>query len=311
VASNHKVSTTDGVQELLMQAFNVKSTTGDSVITDIGVTVNATATAGLPSTLFLYDAASGGNKLGSVAAGATDGSVATFTDLTINVGKDVTKTLYIKATFPTTANGQQASTSIATAYAVQYEKPDGSAASGGPTSEIAGNDQYFDSAVPVWTLITPTPIPSVTAAGIADAASTTISATLTFKVHAEGGALTKPVIADFGLAFASTSATTYSTQTVVGGAWNAIGTGDTGFSSRIESIAPPDSAVGDGGDYTVTVLAELKAGNSDGTSNIARASTRFFLVATSTRATVGGNDIRQTWDVSEWHTPSAQLRHTN
>lgn len=131
-----------------------------------------------------------------------------------------------------------------------------------------------------------------------------MTATLTFKVKAEGGALTKPVIANFGLGFASSTQTTYTDAQL-------IGVGETGFSAIIDSITPSDSSVGDGGEYLVTVKATLKAGNSDGTSNIAVTSANYKLVATSTKAVVGGNTITQSWDTSTWETPTGWLPHSN
>jgi hypothetical protein len=299
-AANHKVSTTNGVEKLTMMGFSAKAESGDAKLTKLYIASNATATAGLPSTIYLTDEA--GAVLGSVAAGVTDGAEKLISGLSIVIPQDTTKRFLIKADFPTTANGQQASSSLMT-NSVQWEKPDGSTASTTPSSEIAGTDQYFNSAVPQWTFVSGT-IGTPTKPAFAGGASSTVSAFLTFKVKADGGALTKPVIADFGLGFASSSQTTYTDAQL-------IGVGETGFSGVVDSITPSDASVGDGGEYTVTVKGTLLAGTSAGVSNIALTSANYKLVATSTKAVVGGVTVTQTWNTADWASPSAFLEHTN
>ncbi len=300
-AANHKLSTTNGITKLIMQGFSAKSESGDSKITKVIVASNATATAGMPSTLYLCDGADTAcaSPLGSVTAGNADGVQSLFSSLSLSVPQDTTRNFLIAADFPTTGGGQQASTSLMT-NSVQWEQPDGSTSSTTPSSEIAGNDHYNAAEVPIWTLIS-APTPVISEPGFATAASSSISATLTFTVKGEGGALTKPVIGDFGLCFASSTQTTYTA-----GGVNCIGAGASGFTSVIEGISPSDSEVGDGGMYTVTVKATLSTTGAAG-ANVPPASANYMLVATSTRATVGSNNLRQTWNVSDWHTPFAYL----
>ena len=114
VSTTNKVNSSDGVQNLVMQAVNFKSTTGDSKITTVKVTASATSTTGLPTTIELLD---GSTVIGSQSAPTTVGGKSTFSNLTVSVPKDTTKTLTIRATFPTTVSGQAASTSIGTTAA--------------------------------------------------------------------------------------------------------------------------------------------------------------------------------------------------
>src|SRR3989344_557480 len=307
-ASNSKVSSTNGIIKMTMLAFSAKAETGDAKLTKLYVANNATATAGLATTLYLTDLA--GNVLSSVSGGSTLNAEVLLNNINVNIPKDTTSKFLIKADYPTTALVQMASTSLAV-NSVQWEKPDGSTASTTPSSAIASNDQYMDTAVPVWTLIS-APTPTVTAPAYVSAASSTITATLTFKVVANGGALTKPVIGDFGLVFASSTQTTYTTGSggagcnVDGSAW---GAGTCGFTSVIDSISPSDATVGDGGSYLVTVKATMQSATSIGW-DVVKQSANYFLAATSTKGTVGSNAVRQTWNTTDWKTPSAYLTHT-
>lgn len=287
-STNSRVSTTDGVQKMLMQQFDVKSTTGVSKVTDIGVAVNASNTVALPSTLFLYD---GDTLLGSVTAGTSDGAAATFTSLSLLVPQDTTKTLTVKATFPTSVtNGLSASTSIQSAGNILYDKPDGSSGNGGPTSEIASNDQYFYSAVSKWTLVSAS---NIGAAGVVNVSSSSVSGAIVLKVKADGGSITKPVVGDFSIWFAS--------STVSGGAYtaaNAIQASNTSV-----TVLPTDSSLGDGGEYTVTINGNLFSNNvSYGASSGTGYSEAMVLA--SVKSNLTGT---QTWGIDDFNTPKVLL----
>lgn len=290
-ATNHKVSSSDGVQNLVMQAVDFKATTGDAKITTVKVTVNATTTAGLPSTVELLD---NGTVIGSVSAPTTLGGKASFTGLTVPVAKDMTKTLTIRETFPTTVSGQSASTSIAaTAADVVYEKPDGSTANAGPSSVIAGSDQYMYSAVPVWSLVSAS---SVGTAGVVNVASSSITATIVLKAHADGGSMTKPVATadgtDFSFVFASTTQANGAYTTV-----NSVAVVPT------IQVSPTDSSVSDGGDYTVTLTGVIYSNNTSLGSSQA-----LFGAIKNIDSTVGGITItNQTWGVDTFYTAPVQL----
>lgn len=285
-ANNYRVSSSDGVQNLTMQAFDVKSTTADSKVTKVIVTVNATTTTGLPSTVELLD---GSTVIGSQSAPTTVGGTATFTSLSVSVAKDQTKTLTIRATFPTTVSGQSASTSIAAAADVVYEKPDGSTANGGPSSALAGNDQHFYSAVPKWSLVSAS---AVGAEGVKDVASSSVTATIVLKAHADGGSMTKPVVGNFTFAFAS--------STQANGAYTSANSITV---TPIIQVSPTDSSVGDGGDYSVTLTGTIYSSNT----SLASSQALFGAVA-NIDSTVGGITITdQTWGVDSFYSSAVQL----
>lgn len=290
-SNNSRVSSTDGVQNLVMQGLDFKSTTGDSKITTVKVTVNATSTTGLPTTIKLLD---GSTVLGSQTAPTSVGGKASFTNLTVMVPKDTTKTLTIQATFPTTVSGQAASTSIsATAADIVYERPDGSSANAGPSSVIAGNDQYMYSAVPQWTLVSTS---AVGTAGVVGVASSSVTATIVLKAHANGGSMTKPVATadgtDFSFVFAST--------TQANGAYT---TANSVAVVPTIQVSPTDSSIGDGGDYTVTLTGVIYSNNASLGSSQA-----LFGAIKNIDSTVGGITItNQTWGIDSFYTAPVQL----
>lgn len=290
-ANNYRVSSTDGVQNLVMQAVDFKATTGNATITTVKVTVNATTTTGLPSTIELLD---GSTVIGSLTAPTTVGSTTDFTGLTVPVAKDTTKTLTIRATFPTTVSGQSASTSIGTtAGDVVYEKPDGSTANAQPSSVIAGNDQHFYSAVPQWSLVSAS---AVGTSGVVGVASSSVTATIVLKAKADGGSMTKPVATadgtDFSFVFAST--------TQANGAYTSANS--VAVVPTIQ-VSPTDSSVGDGGEYTVTLTGVIYSNNA----NLASSQALFGAIK-NIDSTVGGITIsNQTWGVDTFYTAPVQL----
>ena len=290
-SQNNKVSTTDGVQYLTMQVFNVKSTTADSKITDIGVNVNGTSTTVLPSTLYLYD---GSTMLGSVTAPVSLAGTATFTNLAINVAKDQTKSLTVKASFPTSVtNGLAASTSIKTAGNILYEKPDGSTANGGPSSQIAGKDQHFFAAAPAWTLVST----NMSSAASSQTASSSLTGTIVLKVHNDGGSsLTKPTSSDFTVVFAS--------STQANGAYTSANS--VTVTNTSVTTSPTDSTVGDGGEYLVTITGTIYSSSASIGS-----SQNLFMAVKDIDTTIGSNPItNQTWGVDDFFTAPAQLTKT-
>ena len=284
-STNNKVDSTDGIDELLMHVFDIKSTTGQSIVKKVCVAANATTTTGLPTTLYLYD---GSSLLGSVNAGTTDGAQSCFSDLTLAIAKDQTKQLTVKADFDTDTSGQAASTSLAST-GVFFEKPDSTTASS-TNSELAGNSQYLFSAAPQWSIVG-TPTISSTA-GVVGVASSSITGTIVLKATAIGGALTKPVTGDFDVRFGSSSpATAYTDANSVTG-------------STITTVSPSDATVGEGGSYTVTISSTVASNDSEIGS-----SQNLFMVVNSIDSVTGGITItNQTWGVFDtFFTPPAYL----
>ena len=289
-SNNSKVSSTDGVQNLTMQAIDFKATTGNATITTVKVTVRATTTTGMPSTLELLD---GSTVLGSQTVSDTSSDASekiTFSGLTVAVGKDATKTLIVRATFPTTASGQAASTSIAaTAADVVYEKPDGSTGNAGPSSVIAGNDQYMYSAVPKWSLVSAS---ANGTAGVVGVASSSVTATIVLKAKADGGSMTKPTAGNFTFVFASTTA--------ANGAYTAANS--ISVTPTIQT-SPTDSSVGDAGEYTVTLTGVIYSNNSSLGSSQA-----LFGAIANIDSVVGDVTItNQTWGIDTFYTSPVQL----
>ena len=289
-SNNSKVSSTDGVQNLTMQAIDFKATTGNATITTVKVTVRATTTTGMPSTLELLD---GSTVLGSQTVSDTSSDASekiTFSGLTVAVGKDATKTLIVRATFPTTVSGQAASTSIAaTAADVVYEKPDGSTGNAGPSSVIAGNDQYMYSAVPKWSLVSTS---ASGTAGVVGVASSSVTATIVLKAKADGGSMTKPTAGNFTFVFASTTA--------ANGAYTAANS--ITVTPTIQT-SPTDSSVGDAGEYTVTLTGVIYSNNSSLGSSQA-----LFGAIANIDSVVGDVTItNQTWGIDSFYTSPVQL----
>jgi hypothetical protein len=285
-ATNNKVSTTDGVRGLTMEVIDIKSQTGTSVVRKIYTAVNATSTAGLPSTLYLYD---GSTLISSVSAPSTNGAQVAFTDLRISIPKDTTKQLTIKADFASTVSGQAASTSIPVS-GIQFEDPSGTLASSSiPSSALSSNSQYLYNAAPRWVLVsTPT---SVASAGVLSVSSSSVSGTIKLMATAVGGAMTKPVAGDFTTVFASSTQTTYTTANSVTGGNKSI------------TVEPSDATVGEGGTYTVTITDTVYSNDSE----IASSQPLFMAISEIDSVTGNVTITNQTWGLTDFYTPVAQL----
>ncbi len=305
-ANNTRLSSS-GISKMTMLAFNARATDGDAKLTKMYVQINATATPGLPDTLYLTDES--GTVLGtSDSSSVTNGNQSGFTGLSIPIAKDTTKKFFIKADQPSTATGQAASTTIPV-NGVQWEKPDGSTASTTPSSALASNDQYLWGAVPKYSLYgTPTVSKSV------DSGSTLSTTTLNFelkvKVEADGGALIKPVytsatVRDFTIGFASTSRTTYTADSNL-----ILGVPGSATSSlTMTDISPTDATVGDGGSYIMTFVGTMINRTAAGVLTPAdgRPSPYFMVLATASSTVGGGAITGQTWGIEGIKTPSGSL----
>jgi hypothetical protein len=184
-----------------------------------------------------------------------------------------------------------ASTSIKTAGNILYDKPDGSSANGGPTSEIASKDQYFFAAAPQWTLVSSSN--SVTA-GVVGVASSTLTGKITLKVKGDGASLTKPTASDFSVVFASSTQSNPASYA----ASNSISITPT------VTVTPTDATVGDGGEYVVEITGVLASSNTSlGTSQT------LFMAIKDIDVTIGSTVItNQSWGgVVDFFTSSAYL----
>lgn len=293
------VNTTDGVRGVTMEVFDLKSTIGDSSLTDLRAYVKTSVSTAAPTALYLYD---GSTLLASASVTVTSGSgTVNFSNLDVAIAKDQTKSLTLKADFPSTAVGI-ASTTIATSASetntTMFDTADGSSKEVTIASALTGNDVhlYADSA-PAWTLVSASATGS---AGVVSVASSSITGTITLNVKANGGTLTKPVAGDFDIYFAS------STQLTTNG-----GTGytsATGISvTPTVTVTPNDSTVGDGGSYNVTISGTIYSNNASFGS-----SQPLFMAVNSidsviTKTSSSNTITNQNWGIDNFYTNSVQL----
>jgi hypothetical protein len=278
-SANIKVHLTDGAKDVPMMSFNVKSTTGASVITDVRLDVVAAADA-LPSTIYLYD---GSTLLGSMTAVAST----TFEDLAIAVAKDQTKTLTVKADFAgATGSGVDAAdTAIVSlrANGITFDRPDGSSSAVSNASKIDGNTMYeYPGSIAQLTLVSATSV--YTAA--TDWASSTLKGTLIMDVKADGAQVTLPTASNFTLYFASSTVPATAAST--------------GAAATVKNLTvSPSQAITDGAVARLTLDATAtKATNVSGYLN---------LVLTQAVMVTADNTITQTWGLDDFHTPAMNL----
>jgi hypothetical protein len=298
-------TTSTGVQGVTMQVFDLKSTTGNSVLTNLVVNVNTDgATNSKPTAIYLYD---GSTLLSSAVPGNYAGGTgyATSSNLSVAIAMNATKTLTVKADFPASAVGV-ASTSIATTpvTSAQFTTADGSTRNVTINSAIVGNDVHIlGAAMPTWTLVSASIAPT---AGVVNSASSTLTGTIVLNVKATGGSVTKPVVGNFSVWFASSTALT----TNGGAGYTAANgiqlTGATvGAQAPTVTVSPTDASVGDGGSYTVTIVGVLASNNA----SFGSSQSLFMAINSITTAMVptSGSITTQNWGIDSFITPSAYL----
>jgi hypothetical protein len=217
----------------------------------------------------------------------------------VAIAKDTTKTLTVKADFPSTAVGV-ASTTIATSASetntTMLETSDGTSKEVTIASAITGNDVHLLVVdAPMWTLVSSS---NIAAAGVVSVASSSLTGTVVLKVVANGGTLTKPVAGDFDVWFASTTARTTNGGTAYTAA-NGINVTPT------ITVSPTDDTVGDGSSYTVTIVGTIYANNASFGS-----SQPLFMAINSIDSTMsptGGSITNQSWGIDSFYTSTAQL----
>ncbi len=271
-AMNHEVDTDNGSEDVIMQTFNVKSETGDSVVTDVTAMSTTTDSTSL-STLYLYD----GSTLVDSQAWVSNSGYIVFSDLEINVPKGVTKTLTLKADFGTnTGSSTVASTSV---LAVRYDRPNDSSAVA--SSTIRGTNQYFYPAVPNFTFVSS----SVSATTLGNATNTTkITGNFVFRVRPEGGSMT-------GFAAAGTDFVVSTTTT---------GNNPAGATKSV-TVIPNDSTYAEGGDYTVNLAFDIP------NSGINTSGLYTFYVNSITWTVGSTGPITQTWGLDDFKTSAVSF----
>lgn len=274
-SQNYRVNSTDAVVVPVLN-FNVKSETGASKITDITATTSVSNLTVTNAVFYLYD---GSTLLDS----KTGSSSVTFSNLSINVGQDVTKTLTVKVGFPaTTSSATLAQIATTSVTSVNYDKPNGSSANtltqSSPSVAVNGVAQYVYSAAPQFVLAS---TPTVSISGTSQTGSSTaMTATFNFKVTALGGAMTKPVAGDFAVRFAST--TSASTT-----------------ASSVNVTVNPDNNVAEGSTADVTVTATK---TNDGTVGSGLYNAYIAQINWAVGSVTGQT---QTWGLDDFKTPGA------
>lgn len=226
-STNYRVSTIDGLVGAPLLNFNVKSELGVSTITNLTVTASGTK----PATIHLYD----GSTLLSSRSVPSNGNT-TFDNIRVMVQKDVTKTLTIKADFPSnTPNGSVVTIGVAPAV---YDRGNGTIATA--ANGIWGSPQYLYTAVAIYKLAS-SPTIMAQAANNATGSSPFLVATFPMTVQALGRNVVKPTSNDFTVVF-----------------WN----GTTNYLSGSKSVVViPNQDIADGSTANVTVTAMATSAN--------------------------------------------------
>lgn len=168
--------------------YDVKAENRDVTIRTLKVTMTESAAAGIASAIRLYD---GSTLLASIAGTGTGTNPATFSNLSIVVAKDTTKTLTIKADLKPLAAGGETLQATITGNATNvaaFDSQDnvlGAKSCGGGecvTGTAIGKTLTAYTKAPTFALATAN-ITKTTQAGSDDVAD----ATITFNVTANGG----------------------------------------------------------------------------------------------------------------------------
>ncbi|MCF7865703.1 MAG: peptidoglycan-binding protein [Candidatus Pacebacteria bacterium] len=263
-SQNYRINPTNGVENVPLLTFNVKSETGASKLQSLVVNV-ATTTSAL-QTVELWD---GSTKIGSENAAGT----VTFNNLeSIVVGQDVTKTLTLKGNWSSSAaDGSSASTSVAS---VTFEKPNGTSAS--VSTPVYGVYHYVYKTAAQWTLAG---TPTISKTTNQNGSTTEMTATFTFNVTALGGTIKQPVAADFTIVAATSTANPIAT---------AVGA----------PVVIPNNNVSDGSTAQVSVTATL------GTGSVVHSGQYGFVISQINWGTTTGSQVSQTWGLDDIKTPS-------
>ena len=295
VSTSVNVNHTSGTTDVPMFIFSTKSSTGPSVITDLVLTAQGddSAVAKL-SAVKLYD---GSTLLGSQSlSSAVSGATATFSDLTVPVAKDATKTFTVKADFAAAVTDGSTVTLLITnpsggSTGVTYTYPDLTSTHPTAVAAVSGNPMYlYDGVATTFTLVSATSTYSYN--------STTPSLSYTtgkiiLKAHSDGGTTTEPVAADFTV------------LAYVGGTANGAAVSKT-------ITVTPDSTIGDGSDATIEInVSEPRgeatvSGSYSGTGFVDFRITNIAWYVTDGTNTADENT--QTWGLSTFKTPAANAQ---
>jgi len=288
ISTSINVNATSGTsQDVPMLLVDAKSATGASIITNLKFTVTGDNTGvAKMNDISLWD---GSTLLGSQSlSSAVSGATATFTNLSIPVAQDATKQLTVKAGFASGVTNSTLGVTVAIANPsldVTYTTPNLSSLLATTSTAVTSNAMYllngksadltFMSATSTYSYNTTTPSLSYT------------TGVITFKAHANGGTM-----------LALTNATA-SQKVFVNYNGNSLATGN--VSVDFAPVGGTDgSAISDGGDAIVTVTMTVPRSLS-GTGFI-----NFSIPEIDW--TVGAVAVNQTWGLSSYKTPYANVQ---
>ena len=276
-----KVDSTTGADDVPALIFNLRSTVGDSKVTEIKVTASGDANPlNKINAINLYDDDDDSTLLGSIAP---SDNVATFSDLEINIPKNTTKALTATADLAGgVTDGNSFRLSIAATTDITYERPDLSSTT---VSGSAVNGEYmyvFEDEVAIFTISTPTTISNTYAYDSTTASLSTATGIITFKAAADGGTLTKPTSAKI-------------TVKVIDADDNELN-----VTSQSVSVSPNKNVV-DGATATVTVTATKQRGATS-------LGIVYFKITEIKWTMVGGDEVTQTWGLDDFKTGTVNMQ---
>ena len=250
-SNNVEINATDGVKNVPLIVFNLKSTVGDTTLTRLSVNVSTGTSNAVPSIIYLYD----GDTMVASADPSTGVGIGTFENFRLAVAKDTTKKMTIKADFSAlTAQGTNTVAAnippMTTGTTSRYERTTGAVDNTNITTAIAANTQYLYEQGTKITFVSGTNTVSTNGLGHA-----TATGVLTFKVEPFGGTMTKPTYA---------TAVSGATNQITVLAYTAAGAVYTTGASRVVTTSP-DQNIPDGGSATVTITM---LATDDGTTDV-------------------------------------------
>jgi len=298
-SNNSEINATDGVQNVSLLKFKLKSTVGDTILTRLSAQVASGASNAVPTIIALYD----GDTL--VASANPTTGVGTFENFRLLVPKDTTKSMTIKGDFnaltdssintvagPVATNGLTIPLTTALLPFNRYERANGAQVDTMNAAIVAGNNQYlFEQGVRI-TFVSAT---NTVASSVGEGAATGI---ITFRVEPFGGTMTKPVAAVFVSGVANR--VTILAYTAAGAVYES----PIGAVSRTV-VTNPDLNIPDGGSATITVT-EVVA--DDGTTNVGLMQFKVEEFTWTTGLIAGGLFGTVGNMTDNWKTPYADLR---
>jgi hypothetical protein len=275
----------EGVKDVKLVNFNLRSQTGTSKITSVRASTTFSGSATAANTVFkLYD----GSRL-LQSATAVGGSVS-FTNIdssNVTVEKETIKTLTIAADM--TAVGTVQAT--VPANGVDYETPNGSTKTA-DGSAVVGEAMVGVSAGPQFTLTSVVPSTKTNTSQNGTSSTDQVEVNFTFAVKADGASVTKFEGVSNATSGIDVTVTYLNSSNVV--------------STIVKSatlVTTPNQDIADGS--TATVAAKVVLNNSDITNVTGGSSTELgFAVSTIRWTAIGSTPTTQTYGLADFKLPS-------